>query len=89
MQGRAYPADPGAPLGGWRHQGEGVIQEGVHLLTRLLDGRLGGHVGRRCGGRIKDFISRRRAAAVWGQIWVRLWGKRKLNSEEFILKWLL
>lgn len=73
-QGRAYP---GAALRGWRHQSEGVIQEGVHLLSRLLDGGLGGHVGRWCWGRVKHLISRGGAAVVWGQVRVRLYERER------------
>lgn len=39
-----------AALRGGRHQGEGVVQQRVHLLPRLLDARLRRHVGRRWGG---------------------------------------
>lgn len=65
-QGRAYPAQPGAALRGRGHQGEGVIQEGVHLLPCLLDGGLGGHVGGRGRGRVKHLVGRGGAAMVWG-----------------------
>lgn len=43
----SWESDPccGA-LSGGRHKGKGVIKEGVHLLSRLLDGGLWGHVGR-------------------------------------------
>lgn len=34
-----------AALRGGRHQGKGIVQQRVHLLPRLLDGRLWGHVG--------------------------------------------
>lgn len=34
-----------AALRGGRHQRKSVVQEGVHLLPCLLDGRLWGHVG--------------------------------------------
>lgn len=71
-QSRAYPAHPDAALRGRRHQGEGVIQEGVHLLPRLLYGGLGGHVGGWGRCRIKHLVSRGGAAMVWGQVRVRL-----------------
>lgn len=67
-QGRAYPAHPGAALRGWRHQGKGVIQEGVHLLPCLLDGGLGRHVGWWGRGRIKHLVSRGGAAVFRGQV---------------------
>ncbi len=67
-QGRAYPAHPGAALRGRRHQGEGIIQKGMHLLPGLLNRGLGGHVGRWSRGRVKDLISRGGAAMVWGQV---------------------
>lgn len=35
-----------AALRGGRHQSKGIVQQGVHLLPRLLDGGLRGHVGR-------------------------------------------
>lgn len=34
-----------AALRGGRHQGKGIVQQGVHLLPRLLNGGLWGHVG--------------------------------------------
>lgn len=82
-QGRAYPAHPGAALRGGRHQGKGVIQEGVHLLPRLLDRGLGGHVGWWGRGRIKHLVGRRGAAMVWGQVRVRLHkrGKREYQVD--------
>lgn len=79
-QGRAYP---GAALRGWRHQGEGVIQEGVHLLSRLLNRWLGGHVGWWHRGGVEHLISRGRAAVVWRQVRVRLYetGRRENKVE--------
>lgn len=71
-QGRAYPAHPGASLRGRRHQGEGVIQKGVHLLPRLLNGGLGGHIGWRGRCRVKHLVGRGGAAVVWRQVGVRL-----------------
>lgn len=68
-QGRAYP---GAALRGRRHQGEGVIQKRVHLLPGLFNGGLGGHVGWRSRGRVKDLVSGGGAAVVRGQVGVRL-----------------
>lgn len=35
-----------AALRGGRHEGKGIVQQGVHLLPRLLNGGLRGHVGR-------------------------------------------
>lgn len=46
-----------AALGGGRHQGKGVVQQRVHLLPRLLDGGLRGHVG----GRGRGVAGRRRS----------------------------
>lgn len=74
---RAYPTDPGAALRGWRHQGEGVIQEGVHLLSCLLDGGLRRHVWRRRRGGVKHLISRGGAAVVRGQVRVRLYERER------------
>lgn len=48
--GRGVAADPRegdsciAGLRGGRHEGKGVVQQGVHLLPRLLDGGLRGHI---------------------------------------------
>ncbi len=41
-----WESDPcRAALRGGRHQGKRIVQQGVHLLPRLLDGGLWGHVG--------------------------------------------
>lgn len=83
-QGRAYPAHPSAALRGRRHKGKGIIQEGVHLLPRLFDGGLGGHVGRWGWGRVKHLVSRGGAALVWGQVRVRLYERGKENTKSMV-----
>lgn len=79
-RGGAYPTEPGAALRGRRHQSEGVIQERVHLLTGLLDGRLRGHVGRGSRGGVKHLVGGRRAAVVRGQVGVRLGDQTEISS---------
>lgn len=64
-----------AALRGGRHQGEGIVQQRVHLLPRLLDGGLWGHVGgwgrgvagRRRRGTQEDIV-RGGGAPVWGSL---------------------
>lgn len=50
----------------------------MHLLTGFLDGGLGGHVGRGCGGGVKHLVGGGGTAMVRGQVGVRLVdGKRR------------
>lgn len=45
VAGDARESDPRcAALGRGRHKGEGIVQQGVHLLPRFLDGGLWRHV---------------------------------------------
>lgn len=55
-----------AALRGGRHQREGVVQQGVHLLPRLLDRRLRGHVGGRGRGVARRRTSRTQKDIVGG-----------------------
>ena len=65
------------------HQGKSIVQEGVHGLARLLDGRLGRDVlgGREGQAWIPAQLSRRRRGHVSREVGIRLQGEKQQSGE--------
>lgn len=101
---RGVTVDPGesdpccAALRCGRHKSKGIVQQGVHLLPRLLNGGLWRHVGGwgrsvawgRGSGTQEDIVNRGGAPLrwSWALVRVRLWNVyMKLNRDVITLMW--